>query len=83
MKVTVDNYTRVMLTVIAVLLKLVGIGLWVEAPSTTPSVYGAGIPDTGQQLDQLLVEAQKINASLNKINDVLTSGKVKVQVMED
>ncbi|MBN1764297.1 MAG: hypothetical protein JW860_03490 [Sedimentisphaerales bacterium] len=82
MKVTVDTYTRVMLTIIAVLLTLVGIGLWVETPRTTPAAYG-GIPDSGQQLDALLVEAKQINDSLTKINTLLTSGKVKVQVMDE
>jgi len=80
MTVTVDNYTRILLTTIAFLLVVVGVGLWHETPTTLPSAYG-GIPDSGQQLDQLIQEVKEIQTSLAKLNLVLTSGKIKVQVV--
>jgi len=80
MTVTVDNYTRILLTMIAFLLVVVGVGLWYETPATVSSAYG-GIPDSGQQLDKLIQEVQDIKVSMAKLNLVLTSGKVKVQVV--
>jgi hypothetical protein len=80
MMVTVDKYTRVMLTVIAGLLLVVGLGLWHETPSTIAPAYGQ-IPDSGQQLQELIVKVDDINKSLGKLNLMLTSGKIKVQVV--
>lgn len=80
MTVIVDNYTRVLLTVISVLLLAVTVGLWYETPSAIPAAQ-AGIPDSGQQLVKLIQKADEINASLTKISGLLTSGKVKVQVV--
>jgi len=80
MTVTVDNYTRVLLTVISVLLLALTVGLWYETPSVVPTAQ-AGIPDSGQQLEKLILKADEINASLAKISSLLTSGKVKVQVL--
>ena len=80
MIVTVDNYTRVLLTIIAVLLLVTGVGLWHESPPTVKSAYGA-IPDSGQQLNVLIQKADSINASLDNIVRLLTSGNVKVQMV--
>ena len=80
MTVTVDNYTRILLTVISVLLLALTVGLWYETPSVIPTAQ-AGIPDSGQQLEKLILKADEINASLAKISVLLTSGKVKVQVL--
>ena len=80
MTVTVDNYTRVLLTVISVLLLALTVGLWYETPSVVPTAQ-AGIPDSGQQLEKLIIKADEINASLTKISGLLTSGRVKVQVL--
>ena len=80
MTVTVDNYTRVLLTVISVLLLAVSVGLWYETPPAVPAAQ-AGIPDSGQQLDKLILKADEINLSLNKIANLLTSGKIKVRVV--
>ena len=80
MTVTVDNYTRVLLTVISVLLLALTVGLWYETPSVVPTAQ-AGIPDSGQQLEKLIVKADEISASLTKISNLLTSGSIKVQVV--
>ncbi len=80
MTVTVDNYTRVLLTVLTVLLLVVAVGLWFETPTTVPSAYGR-VPDSGEQLNQLIGKVDKIDTSLGEISRLLTSGKIKVQVV--
>jgi len=81
MTVTVDRYTRIMLTIIAVLLTLMVAGLWYEAPASIPSAQ-AGIPDNGKQLDMVILNLEKIGYSIQEIQTLLCSGKVKVQVAE-
>ena len=80
MTATVDNYTRILLTVITILLVVVSVGLWCETPSAMSSAY-AGIPDSGQQMDQLIQKVDKLSQSLETLPGLLTSGKVKVQVV--
>ena len=80
MTVTVDNYTRILLTVITVLLMVVGVGLWYETPSTVPHAYGR-IPDSGEQLNEIIIKVDEINVSLSKMRQLMTSGKIKVQVV--
>lgn len=78
----IDRYTKMVLTVIAVMLTLVAMGLWMEkSPSVVTPVY-AGIPDSGQQLDQLITSVAGIQGSLDEVAALLVSGKVKVQVVE-
>ena len=78
----IDRYTKIVLTVIAVMLTLVAIGMWHEqTPSVVTPAY-AGIPDSGQQLQQLITHVGKIQGSMDKIAAMLISGKVKVQVVE-
>ena len=80
MKVHVDNYTRVMLTVIAVLLGFVALGLWFETPDVTSPAY-ARIPDQGLQLNLLIDEMAKVNDSVDELAVLLRSGDVKVRIM--
>ena len=78
----IDRYTKMVLTVIAVMLTLVAIGMWHEqTPSVVTPVY-AGIPDSGQQLQQLITSVEKIQGSMDEVVALLISGKVKVQVVE-
>ena len=83
MTVTVDKYTRSLLTVIAVLLSLVVVGLWHETPGTIPVAQASGIPNQGQQLNEVVIELQQVNTSLEMIADLLVSGKVKVRLLDD
>ena len=80
MTVTVDNYTRILLTIIAFLLLVVGAGLWYEAPDTVPAAYGA-LPDTAEQMNRLIKTTEDIKQSLDETRVLLTSGKVVVQVV--
>ena len=82
MKVKVDGYTRFLLTAITILLTFVVVGLWYETPSTVPMVRGQ-IPDSGAQLAQIIKQVEDINRSLSTLPGLLTSGKVKVQVVEE
>jgi hypothetical protein len=77
----IDRYTKMMLTVIAVMLTLVAMGLWIEkSPSVVTEAY-AGIPDSGQQLDELITSVNNIQGSLDSMAALLVSGKVKVKVV--
>jgi len=81
MTVTVDRYTKVILTIIAVLLTLTVVDMWYETPVNIPSAQ-AGIPDTGKQLDMVNLNLEKIYDSIQDLQTLLCSGKVKVQVAE-
>lgn len=83
MKVTVDGYTRILLSVITVLLTVLAVGMWCESPSTIPSASGAmGIPDSGQQLHAVLTKLDNIDKSIADMKKLMVSGAVKVQVVE-
>ena len=81
MTVTVDKYTRVMLTIIAVLLFVLSTAMWFETPNIA-STAQARIPDSGQQLNQLIEKTQQINESIADLTTLMTSGKIKVQIVE-
>ena len=81
MTVRVDGYTRFILTAITVLLTVVAVGLWYEAPSTVSTVE-AKIPDSGAQLVQIVDKMDRINKSIGELQVFLASGKIKVQVVE-
>ncbi len=83
MKMIMDNYTRIILTVIAALLLIVGAGLWCENPKElTARAVAAGIPDSGEQLNEILVKLDAISAELQLIQKTQLSGQMKVQVVE-
>ena len=78
----IDRYTKAVLTVIAVMLTLVAMGLWTdERPSVVSRAY-AGIPDSGQQLQQIVDSVDAIQARMDSLSAVLVSGKIKVEVVE-
>jgi hypothetical protein len=81
MTVVVDGYTRVMLTVIAILLCLVAVGMWCDSPRLSASAE-AKIPDSGQQLDEVITQLEKVNDSIVAITEVMVSGDMKVQIVE-
>jgi len=81
MTVTVDKYTRFLLTVIAVLLTVVAVGMWCETDDMTPRAQ-AKIPDSGMQFQQLIDQTEAIKLSLANLSELLVSGKVKVRIVE-
>ena len=81
MTVTVDKYTRVLLTIIAVLLFVISAGMWLETPNVV-STAQARIPDSGQQLNQLIQNTELIRKSMDDLTKLMTSGNIKVQVVE-
>jgi hypothetical protein len=81
MRVTVDTYTRLVLTAIAILLTVVAVGLWYESPGTVQAA-SAQIPDQGKQMAILIENAQRTNILLQELGKVLVSGEVRVQVIE-
>jgi len=81
MTVTVDKYTRCILTVIAGLLTVVAVGLWFETPDVVTTAQ-ARIPDSGMQLRQLVDHAQQIDDSIGDLTELLASGQVKVQIVK-
>ncbi|HAU37244.1 MAG TPA: hypothetical protein DCX07_05955 [Phycisphaerales bacterium] len=83
MRVQVDGYTRVCLTVIAVLLAVLIVGLWAEAvPSARP--VSAAPPDTfgdpNKQRIELVAEMKKTNDQIAELVALFRSGEAKVQV---
>ncbi len=82
MKVTVDGYTRILLSVITVLLTVLAAGMWCETPRAVSSASAQGIPDSGKQLDEISQKLSSIDKSIAELQKVLVSGSVKVQVVE-
>ena len=84
-RVRMDRYTRVCLTVIAALLTVLIVGLWADrAPTTGEARAAAGFLDSGatQQLTRLLKAQEQTNARLKELIALLGSGRAKVQVVE-
>ncbi len=81
MTVVVDSYTRVLLTVIAILLGVVAVGMWCESPVLVDSAK-AGIPDSGKQLDEVIAQLKEVNETLLGISETMVSGNIKVQVAD-
>ena len=80
MTVTVDKYTRVLMTIIAVLLFVISVGMWLETPPVVATAQ-ARIPDSGQQLNQIIQKTEQIRESLAGLAKLMTSGNIKVQIV--
>ena len=81
----VDGYTRACLTVIAVLLSVLIVGLWAEVPSADRAygqVRGIGTPgvNAGQQRERMIKAIEANTAKLDRLTALFESGKAKVQV---
>jgi hypothetical protein len=59
MTVHVDRYTKMILTLLTLLLFMLVIGLWSERPSCLPQAQAA-LPDSGKQLEQVIGELQEV-----------------------
>ena len=80
MKVTMDNYTRFILTILTVLLVFISMALWFQTPSVIPTAE-AKIPDSGMQLNQINDNLIKLNTTLSDIQKLLASGNAKMQTV--
>ncbi|HET6428442.1 MAG TPA: hypothetical protein VFJ30_08535 [Phycisphaerae bacterium] len=83
--IVVDTYTRCCLTAIAVLLAVVAIGLWSEAPVTARASAAApdadspgGVGNPNVQRQAIIRELNETNRNLSEILTLLKSGKLKV-----
>ena len=82
-KVSVDTYTRVCLSIIAVLMTVIIVGLWAETPSpVSEAPAGELFLDSSSQRAELVKVSQETNAKLEKLIELLKSGDVKVQVLQ-
>ena len=89
-EIRVDTYTRACLTVIAVLLTVVIVGLWAQDAPNSQQALGAaaaarppaGIPDSGQQREQLIREVSLLGGKLDRLTQLFESGQAKVQVTD-
>lgn len=77
----VDKYTRVMLTIIAVLLTVIAVELADRGTPGLPTAQ-AQIPDTGRQRQQLVEESRQSNRLLSAILEHLQTKTVKVEVKQ-
>ena len=80
MRRTMDRYMKFIVTVIAIQLCLITLGLWKDTPMVATPAYGK-IPDSGFQLQQLIEKVSGVQRSVDKLTVLLVSGKVKVQVV--
>ena len=84
-RVRVDGYTRVVLTVIAVLLTVLIAGLWADGvPSARDAMgMGSGIPDAGSQREKMIKALERNTAQLDQLIRLFESGTAKVQVVAE
>ena len=83
MKIQIDTYTRILLTIIAALLTVIATGMWCQAPDVTPAANAAerpGIPNMGEQLNQIIAGLQTVNATNQQILETL-NGELKVKLV--
>ena len=78
----VDGYTRVMLTVIAVLLTVLAVGMWCETPQMSQTAAAGRIPDSGLQFDSIRQSVDQVNQSIQQLSNLMVSGQVRVRVVD-
>ncbi len=82
-QVKVDSYTRACLTAIAILLSVLIVGLWAEAPSISPdAIAGEVLFDSGAQRNEIVDVQKEANKKLGELIKLLKSGEVRVQLIE-
>ena len=74
-----DWVTRVTLIAIALLLAA-NLAMSTGAP-VQRAAYGAGVPDTGAQFQQMVDELRALNAKTDSIEKLLSSGNLQVKVV--
>ena len=81
--VRVDWYTRVCLTVIAVLLSVVIAGLWADGVQLAPTARAGDVMfDSTADRKAMIDQQQQTNAKLDELIKVLRSGEGKFQVVD-
>ncbi len=81
-RIKVDGYTRFCLTVIAVLLTVLIVGLWADAVPSVGDAQGAkSFGDSGGQREEMTRLQKNTTEKLNELISLLKSGEVKVQVV--
>ena len=79
--VKVDAYTRVCMTVIAVLLTVVIIGLWVDGvPSVEKASAAKAAMSNAIRQTKLLKAQEQANTKLDELIALLKSGQLKVEI---
>ena len=73
--------TQKLLSAVLCLQVLTLLGLWTGQPGATPA--HAAIPDPGAQREAQVEQQRKTNEKLDKLIELLSSGKLKVQVEQD
>ena len=73
--------TQKLLTAVLCLQVLTLMGLWTGQPRT--ATVNAAIPDPGAQREAQVEQQRKTNEKLDRIIDLLGSGKLKVQVASE
>jgi hypothetical protein len=71
------NSTR-LLAVIVVLQGLILLGQWTGSGPVTPA--WAQVPDAGGQRNQMIEELRSLNSKVDKLVEVISSGKLQVTV---
>lgn len=80
--VTLDRYTRGLLTALVVLLTIIAIELWAGRPDSVPAAH-AQIPDTALQRLEIVQESRRTNVLLEQILDHLKSKTIQVTIKAD
>ncbi|MCH9022448.1 MAG: hypothetical protein IID32_06760 [Planctomycetes bacterium] len=80
MRRTMDRYTKFIVTVIAIQLCLISVGMWQDTPMVATPAYGNINP--GLQMEQLIETVSGVQRSVDKLAVLLVSGEVKVKVVE-
>jgi len=80
-QVHVDKYTRICLTLIVVLLAVLIVGLWADAPDTTaPATAAKPLFNPSKMTEQIQTNTGRTNEKLTELIGLFTSGRAKVQV---
>jgi hypothetical protein len=84
-RVAVDTYTRVLLTLIAILLTVLILGLWTERVPPLASDANAGelFLDSSAQRSAQVKAQEQTTQKIGELIRLLESGKVKVQVVQE
>lgn len=83
MRIRVDGYTRVCLTVIAVLLVVLIVGLWAERISPARDARAAEILwDAGAQRKAVLKAQRETNDKLDELIGLFRDGNAKVRLVD-
>lgn len=82
-RIEVDGYTRVMLTVTAVLLAAVVVSLWIDHGPGPEAAYAeqTKMANALEQRGEIIAEQRRTTAQLERIAKLLTSGEMKAQVV--